>query len=276
VEEARSFTAADLSTRAKLPPELIELLALFDVIEPDRAGRFGFRDLKSAIQAARLLDSTSLSNLVFACSQIRDILAVSSPLSELTLQSEADGRIVLGAGDQVADITGQFRLGLTYDAPAVSVLLTNAEEARETGDVEQSVQLLRRALAASPKSLDTLFELGSLLCEQAEFAEGLALLRKATILRPKFADAWYNIGHALERQGRRADARDAYERAISADPAYPDPLYNLGMIALDEGRFAETIAHLERYLSLDDESEWSGRARKALSLARMSLVKAAG
>lgn len=275
-EEQRSFSAADLAGRAKLAADMVDLLVLFDLVEPDEAGRCGFRDVKSAIQAARLLQRTSLSDLVFACIQIRETLAVNSPLSQLTLDCEEDGRIVLGAGDRIADLTGQLRLGFVHDAPSVSVLLANAEEAQDTGDVRQAIQLLRRVLAAAPKSLDALFELGSLLCEQGEFSEGLALLRKATVLRPKFADAWYNIGHALERQGRRSDACDAYQRAIVADPDYPDPLYNLGMISLDEGRFTEAISQLERYLYLDPDSEWSGRARKAVSLARMSLVKAAG
>jgi Flp pilus assembly protein TadD len=232
--------------------------------------------MKAAIQAARILQTASFSDLVFACGQVRERLGVASPLSELTMQSDSAGRISLGAGDRTADLSGQFRLDLEDNPPTVSVLLADAEDARETGESGQAVQLLRRVLAASPKNLDALFELGSLLCEEDQFSEGIALLRKAAALRPGFADAWYNIGHALERQGRRAEAREAYARAVTADPTYPDPLYNLGMIELDDARYREAVDWLQAYLALDGDSEWATKARKALALARMSLVKAAG
>jgi Flp pilus assembly protein TadD len=104
---------------------------------------------------------------------------------------------------------------------------------------------------------------------------GLALLHKAVQLQPGFADAWYNIGHAYEQLGRVDDACAAYEKAARADPNYPDPLYNLGMIALDRGRYPEAVAHFEGYLRLDPAGDWAARARKALALARMSLVRSA-
>ncbi len=103
----------------------------------------------------------------------------------------------------------------------------------------------------------------------------MALLRKATRQHPGFADAWYNLGHALERQGRLAEAKDSYERAGAADLTYADPLYNLGMLSLEDGDFHAAIALLERYLALDPQSEWSGKARKAVTLARLTLMQSA-
>jgi tetratricopeptide (TPR) repeat protein len=272
--EARTFSAADIAARAKLEPDLLDLLAVFDVVEPDEADRYGFRDLKAAMQAGRLLQSTGLAELVYACSRMRESLGAESPLSELNVQCDSLGNIVLAAGDRKAEVTGQVLLDLDHTAPTVVVLLANAEEAREAGNTDYAVQLLRQALHASPKDLDTLFELGSLLCEQDHFAEGVALLRKAAVLRPRFAEAWYNIGHALERQGRRDDARKAYEDAAAADPGYADPLYNLGMLDLDAGRFSAAVHRFEAYLAIDTTSAWALKARKALALARMSLVRA--
>jgi Flp pilus assembly protein TadD len=113
------------------------------------------------------------------------------------------------------------------------------------------------------------------ICETKRFAEGLAMLRKATALRPSFADAWYNIGHACESQGRLDDAREAYLRAAAADPTYADPLFNLGMIDLGQDRYSSAVTRFEAYLQLDREGEWASRARKALALARLSIVKSA-
>jgi tetratricopeptide (TPR) repeat protein len=274
-DEARTFSAADLCARARITSETLGFLVLFDVVEGE-AGQFGFRALKAAGEAAKLLPAVGLANLAFAVVQLRDLLTVEEPLSRLQLATDAEGRIALRAGDLLSDLDGQLRLGVGLSGPETAALLSEAETAREAGYTDGAEQLLRRALAGAPKDLDALFELGSLLCETDRFAEGLALLQKATLLRPSFAEAWYNIGHAYERRGRRAEARQGYERAIRADPAYPDPLFNLGMIDLDEARFASAIRRFESYLALDPGSEWSAKARKAIALARLSLVRAAG
>jgi tetratricopeptide (TPR) repeat protein len=271
-EEPRTFATAELAARARMPADLIETMALLDVIEGD-AGRFGFRALKAAIEAGRLLGSgLALPDLVWACHHLRERLGVAAPLSELSVATDDHGRIVLKAGAAVGELNGQLRLGLSADVPSVPVLIAEAAERRESGDLGGAVELLRRALAVSRNDIEALFELGSLLCERGDYAEGLALLGRATAIRPDFADAWYNIGHAYGELGRAAEAQAAYERAVRADPAYPDPLYNLGMMALDGGRFTEAIGRFEAYLALDGTSEWATKARKALALARMSLV----
>jgi tetratricopeptide (TPR) repeat protein len=272
--EERPFSAAELARRAKLSPEILDVLIIFDLIEGE-GDRFGFRALKAAAQAAELLHKVSLSDLVLATCEMRDVLNVAEPLSELRVAVDGEGRIVLRTGGCLSDLNGQMRLGLDAPNRDTSALLADAEALRGAGQAEAAETILRRLLAGSPKDLDALFELGSLLCGDGRFAEGLALLQRATRLRPGFADAWYNIGHAYERQDRRAEARRAYERAIGADPAYADPLYNLGMMALEEEAFGEAVERFEAYLHLDSDSDWGKKARKALALARLSLVKTA-
>jgi tetratricopeptide (TPR) repeat protein len=272
-DEARPYGMADLAARAKLPAETLRNLVLFDVIEGDE-GRFGFRAMKAAKEAAALLGRAPLPDLVAACHRVRSAFNIAEPLSELQLTAE-NGRIVLSAGGRIADLDGQLRLELQLARPDVEALLAAADEARQEGRDGDAERHLRQALAASPKDADVLFELGSLLCEQEKFAEGVALLQKAARAQPGFADAWYNIGHAFERQKRTAEARRAYQHAADADPAYADPLYNLGMLALEDGRYAEAIERLENYLSLDARSAWADTARKAIALARLSMVQAA-
>ena len=274
-EEARPYSAADLRARGELHGDQLDQLILFDVVEGED-GRFGFRALTAIRQAARLLKDAPLADLAFATAELREMFSVAEPLAQLQLAADHDGKIALRTGERLSDLNGQFRLAVTSAGPDAAELLGQAEAARADGDHAAAELYLRRALAGSPKDLDVLFELGSLLCETDRFAEGLAFLQKATALRPSFADAWYNIAHALERRDRRGAAREAYERAIKADPTYPDPLFNLGMIDLDDGRFASAIERFEAYLHLDPGSEWAAKARKALALARLSLVKAAG
>ncbi len=274
-QEERPYSAADLAARSPLPRRTLDHLILFDVLEADEAGRFGFRALKAVAQAASLLERVSLADLALACRRIRETLPVEDPLAQLRVTADASGRIVLRAGDAVADLDGQLRLDLAASQAEAGALLADAADAREAGRGEDAERLFRRALVMSPRDPDVLFELGTLLCERGEFTEGLALLQKAAKAQPGFADAWYNIGHAYEQLGRIGEACGAYEKAAKADPNYPDPLYNLGMIALDGGRFPDAVDFFERYLRLEATGEWASRARKALALARMSLVKSA-
>jgi tetratricopeptide (TPR) repeat protein len=270
--EARPYSMEELSRRAGLPLETLRLLVLFDVIESD-GGSFGFRALKAARAAARLLEKVRLGELVAACHRVRSAFDVGEPLSQLQLTSD-QGRIVLSASGRIAELDGQLRLELQLPRFDVETMLANAEEAREAGQLEVAERELRQALAVAPKDIDLLFELGSLLCERDQLTEGISLLRTATRHNPAFADAWYNIGHALEACGRIEEAIAAYRRA-AADPSYADPLFNLGMLCLEDGKYPEAVGWLERYLSLDARSEWAEKARKAVALARLSMVQAA-
>ncbi len=274
-QEERPYAIPDLAARTRLARDTLDLLVLFDVLEADEDQRFGFRALKSAGHAASLLERASLLDLVIACRRLRERLPVADPLSELRVTTDPNGRIVLRAGDGFADVDGQLRLDLSAGQAETSAILADAEDARDAGQPAMAERLFRKALAMAPRDPEVLFDLGSLLCEGGDFSEGLALLQKAAKLQPSFADAWYNIGHAYEQQGRMDEACQAYRKAAAADPNYPDPLYNLGMIALDSGRYPEAVAHFEHYLSLDATSDWAARARKALALARISLVRTA-
>jgi Flp pilus assembly protein TadD len=272
-DEARPYHLEELARRSGLTLQTTRLLALFEVIEGVDE-RFGFRAMKAAKAAAHLLTTASIADIVAACHSVRSAFNVAEPLSELQLTAE-HGRIVLSAGGRIADLDGQLRLELQLPLPDVDALLASAEEARDAGHDGLAERGLRQALAASPRDSDVLFELGSLLCEREEFSEGTALLRKATRFHPTFADAWYNLGHALERQRLLPDAREAYAKAITADGNYADPQFNLGMLCLDDRNYAEAIERLQIYLSLDPKSGWAEKARKAIALARLSLMHAA-
>jgi hypothetical protein len=130
-DEARTFGMADLAARARLPGDTLELLVLFDIVEGEE-GLFGFRALKAAGEAAKLLSAVSLSELAFAVLQLRDLFAVDEPLSRLQLTTDAEGRIALRAGDLLSDLDGQLRLGVGLSGPETAALLSDADAARRT------------------------------------------------------------------------------------------------------------------------------------------------
>src|SRR5699024_9038296 len=115
----------------------------------------------------------------------------------------------------------------------------------------RAVDMLHRALAASPDSPVINMTLGSALVESGATASGLKYLRRACELAPDSAEANYNLGMALEfssdleSDGDLKQAHDAFERAVSIEPEHIKARIKLATITLSFGETA-TAAKLLR------------------------------
>jgi tetratricopeptide (TPR) repeat protein len=143
------------------------------------------------------------------------------------------------------------------------------------------------ALAARPRDVDALFNLGVLALMDgrrvdaiARFREalrgdsyddggihmalGLALegqgekdralseVRRATGLGPDDADNWYNLGILLKERGLTTEAVDALKRAILIDPDFTAAHELLGRVLEGMGRMAEAAVSRRRALQLQE------------------------
>jgi tetratricopeptide (TPR) repeat protein len=272
-EETRSFSLSILSERSGLAVETLRLLALFEVIEGQN-GQFGFRELKAAREAARLLSSgLNLGALVLACQQLRRALALEVPLAERQLELDESGDVVLQIGERHAETSGQLRLDLGSGQVALEDAFQPALEAERKGDDGTAERLYRLCLDIAPDDGLTCFNLGNVLLRSGRAAEALALWQKAAALDPQFADAWYNVGCLLEEQGRLVEAVQAFRKALDADGGFAEPCHRLGILALDAGRFDEARRHFTRYLELDDSSETADEVRRSLKKCEMEEIR---
>ena len=130
---------------------------------------------------------------------------------------------------------------------------------------------LRRARQADPIAP---FNLANVLREQGRLSEAKSYLQLAIAVDPTFADAWYNLALLLDGEGQKALARDYLERASAADPDYADPLFKLAKLCFDAGELEEAGRLWRRYLILDPDSEWSRRARLGLAFCRRGAEQA--
>lgn len=145
--ETMAYGLEEVAVLAKLPGDRVRLLAAFDVIE-GTDGRFGFRAIKAASVAARLIaEGNSLAAIVSACNRIRVTLRVSSPLSQFQVRPDDDGNLALCLADGMAELDGQLRLPIDGASSDIEELLSAAEEARSSDEAERllrRVPLLRR------------------------------------------------------------------------------------------------------------------------------------
>jgi tetratricopeptide (TPR) repeat protein len=262
----------ELADKAALEPELVRLLVLFDVIQPDAHGALGFRDLIAAREVGRLLaEGVGLAAIIESTTAPggRRPSPDDHPLARLKLVCDDSGRIARRIEGCLAELDGQLRLPLGNPGnPSVDEVFEEAEDAEQAGDLAAAETLYRRCIGLDRSDPIAPFNLANVLRELGRDREAKACLQLALVIDPKFADAWYNLALLFDAEGRKDLARAYLERASAADPDYADPLYNLAQLNFEAGELAAAGRLWQRYLVLDPDSEWSRLARHGLALCR--------
>ena len=274
-EQARAYTTDELAALSKLPTDVVEQLSMFGLIEV-RDGRYGFRDLAAARQAAQLLGSgIGLSVITRSLREIRKWLP-DARLSNLRLFPESKDRLLVEQARGHTDSKGQFVLPVErtnhLDADEAFVQAQSAEEA---GDLLSAESLYRRVMKLDPNDPAPGLNLGNLLRDAQRMVEAEAAYRWAVKADPNFPPAWHNLADLLDERGRLTEAVDCEKRALTADPHYADAMFNLALYLQRLGYHAEAATWWTRYLDRDRTSPWAERAKRALKYCEMEMATAA-
>src|SRR5512145_3471181 len=168
--------------------------------------------------------------------------------------------------------------GASFDA-----LRAAAHAAVARGDGERALELLECAVAAAPRSVEALLDLGQLHIDAERFAAAESALRKAVHLardapsprlalafvlsrqgkldesitqlrkllerHPGNADAWFNLGNVYRTHGAVSDAARCFARAAALQPGNPDAAINLGLVLAQSERLEDAEAALVSFLA---------------------------
>jgi tetratricopeptide (TPR) repeat protein len=267
-EQAKTYTADQLAALSKLPPEIVEQLVMFGLIEA-RAGRYGFRDLAAARQVAGLLAAgTALSVITQSLHEIGKWLP-DAGLSNLKLFPQSSDRILVEQLKGRTDKKGQFVLDVDRPADDADAVFAQAQAAEEAGETASAERLYRRVMKLDPTDAAAPFNLGNVLRAVGRMLEAEAAYRAAAKADPDFAAAWYNLADVLDEQRRTKEAVDCLGRALAADAGYADAMFNMGLFLQRLERHAEAAAWWRRYLAVDGNSPWAARAKRALKYCEM-------
>jgi tetratricopeptide (TPR) repeat protein len=270
-EQAKSYTADQLAALSKLPPEIVDQLAMFGLIEA-RNGLYGFRDLAAARQVAVLLAAgTKLSVITRSLNEIRKWLP-DAGLANLKLAPESSDRVLVEQMQGRVDRTGQFVLDVETPADAADAVFEQAQVAEEHNELAEAERLYRRVMKMDASDPAAPFNLGNVLHAGSRNLEAEAAYRAAVKADPAYAPAWYNLAHVLEDQRRTAEAVDCLKRAVDADPTYADAMFNLGLFLQRLDAHAEAAAWWRRYLEVDRSSQWAAHAKRALKYCEIRLA----
>jgi tetratricopeptide (TPR) repeat protein len=270
-EQAKSYTADQLAALSKLPPEIVDQLAMFGLIEA-RNGLYGFRDLAAARQVAVLLAAgTKLSVITRSLNEIRKWLP-DAGLANLKLAPESSDRVLVEQMQGRVDRTGQFVLDVETPADDADAVFEQAQVAEEHNELAEAERLYRRVMKMDASDPAAPFNLGNVLHAGSRNLEAEAAYRAAVKADPAYAPAWYNLAHVLEDQRRTAEAVDCLKRAVDADPTYADAMFNLGLFLQRLDAHAEAAAWWRRYLEVDRSSQWAAHAKRALKYCEIRLA----
>lgn len=174
----------------------------------------------------------------------------------------------LTAGDvATAGKLAEDALNDGIDHPMVLNLVAGRRE--EEGRLDESLVLLRRALAAAPEAIGVMNAIGLCLSRLDRFEEAADAFAEALAKAPGFAPALANRGSALLALGREAEAGEAFAAAAAVDPANLIAVDGLAALALRRGEAGEARRLAEAVLAR--EPGWPGAV---LTLAGADLAEA--
>jgi tetratricopeptide (TPR) repeat protein len=266
----KTYSTDQIASLSKLSIDMILKLAQLGLLD-ERGGRFGFRDLASARQIAKLLaDGVRLSEIIRAVSQIRKWLP-DVGLANVRLHAGPHYSLEIEQPGGRTDQHGQFVLAVDQSQNKPDDLFELAQSAEDAGDIAEAERLYRILMKSDPTDASAPFNLGNMLRADGRNVEAEAALRAATRVDPTFADAWYNLSDLLDDQGRVETAIECLHTALRVAPDYADAMFNLALLLQRTNQYAEAANYWRRYLASDYQSEWAARARRSLKFCEMQV-----
>src|SRR5215469_11640654 len=233
----KTYSVNQLAALSKLSGDLILKLAQLGLLD-ERSGRFGFRDLASARQIAKLLaDGVRLSEIIHAVGQIRKWLP-DVGLANVRLHAGPHYSLEVEQPGGRTDKNGQFVLSVDTSRHNLDDLFEQAQSAEEAGDIAEAARLYRTLMKSDPTDASAPFNLGNMLRADGRNVEAEAALRTATRVDPKFSDAWYNLSDLLDEQGRTEAAIECLRTTLRVAPDYADAMFNLALLLQRTNRYA--------------------------------------
>jgi tetratricopeptide (TPR) repeat protein len=268
--DQKTYSADQLAALSKMSRGMVQELAQLSLLD-ERDGRFGFRDLASARQIAKLLnDGVRLAEIIRAVSEIRKWLP-DAGLAAVRLHAGALSDVQVEQSGGRTDKYGQFVLAVDDAREDPDELFDLAHAAEQMGDIAEAERLYRLLMKSDPTDASAPFNLGNMLRAAARTVEAEAALRAATRANPAFAEAWYNLADLLDDQGRSEAAIECLRKALLVAPDYIDAMFNLALLLQRKGAYAEAADYWRWYLASDRASEWAARARRSLKFCEIQI-----
>ena len=230
-----------LGAARALPPDLP--LALLDLALPLLSDPL----LAVRIEAARSLAGADPQGLLPESRAALDRAVAELDSAELVDADRPETHLNLGLlhlrRQQPDAAEDAYRTALRLDPVFVPAMVNLADVQRQRGREQDSIALLRRAIAAEPGNADAVHSLGLAMVRQHRYAEALTLLKRASELAPDNARYAYVTAVALNSQGAPDEAYRLLQDTQARHPADRDVLAALVSLAQARGDGAGALQY---------------------------------
>jgi tetratricopeptide (TPR) repeat protein len=152
--------------------------------------------------------------------------------------------------------------------PKDEVSFTKAIEFHASGELDQALRELERAIAFNPKFTLAYIESGDIYLEMAEYDLAERQFSLAVRSEPRNFMAQYRHGQVLHQLGRLEESNRAYLRALSIRPGNFDANLGISIVLLEMGRAEQALPYGQRAVKSEPPS---GRARMNLGTVYAAL-----
>jgi Tfp pilus assembly protein PilF len=152
------------------------------------------------------------------------------------------------------------------ETSAPSTQTAGGSTTRQAPTLDQArVQELQQAVAANPKNVDAVVQLGNTYFDAEQWDNAITWYRKAVELDPKNADASTDLGVSLYYSNRPDEALAQFERSLKISPTHTKTLLNKGIVlAFGKQDLRGAQAEWEKVVSLSPNSPEGQAAKRAL------------
>jgi len=112
--------------------------------------------------------------------------------------------------------------------PAIQILMKQALQHYETGDLQAAASACRDVLGKAPEDIDALVLLGSIFTDAGNYDQAIELFKSALVVGGPASGVLFNLGVAFRGAERLLEASRAFKNAAEAAPDRADCWYNLG------------------------------------------------
>ena len=119
-----------------------------------------------------------------------------------------------------------------------------------TGNADEALTLIARALEGDPRNATMLEHLGVARLALRDYSTAEAAFRQAFTLGADHGVLYMRLGIALASQGKLADAVMSLRSAAASSPGDPDVHLNLGNTLAEQGQLEEALACYNKVLAL--------------------------
>lgn len=144
----------------------------------------------------------------------------------------------------------QYRAVLALNRDHVGALHNLGLILIQEGNIAEGVRFVRRALARHPRSAEAHNTLGMALQAEGRHRDAIAEYRSAMAIRPNYPEALNNLGSVFEETAEPDKAAVEYGRAVALKPDYANACHKLGVVLEQLGRFDEGRAALAKAVAL--------------------------